>query len=180
VLDHHSAAQLALGHLRDLGHRKIAILRGHPESADSNHRWNAVQAVAGEMAIELDPELVVQIDSTDSSPNVGYPYGKQLLEKHKPFTALFAYNDISAIGAIRAFQEAGFRVPEDISVVGFDDIPAAAFHHPSLTTVRQPLQKMGEIAVGILISRIEGEKDQPREISVQPEIVVRASTAPAP
>jgi LacI family transcriptional regulator len=180
VLDHHSAAQLALGHLRDLGHRKIAILRGHPESADSNHRWNAVQAVAREMAIELDPELVVQIDSTDSSPNVGYPYGKQLLEKHKPFTALFAYNDISAIGAIRAFQEAGFRVPEDISVVGFDDIPAAAFHHPSLTTVRQPLQKMGEIAVGILISRIEGEKDQPREISVQPEIVVRASTAPAP
>jgi LacI family transcriptional regulator len=102
------------------------------------------------------------------------------LEKHKPFTALFAYNDISAIGAIRAFQEAGFRVPQDISVVGFDDIPAAAFHHPSLTTVRQPLQKMGEIAVAILISRIEGEKDQPREISVQPEIVVRASTAPAP
>jgi LacI family transcriptional regulator len=64
--------------------------------------------------------------------------------------------------------------------VGFDDIPAAAFHHPSLTTVRQPLHKMGEIAVGTLISRIEGEKDQPHEISVQPEIVVRASTAPAP
>ena len=131
------------------------------------------------MQLDLDPELVVQIDSADSSPNVGYPYGKQLIEKRRPFTALFAYNDISAIGAIRAFQEAGFRVPDDISVVGFDDIPAAGFHHPSLTTVRQPLQKMGEIAVEVLISRIEGQKDLPREISVQPEIVIRSSTAPA-
>jgi len=179
VLDHHAAAELALGHLRDHGHTRIAILRGHPESADSHDRWNAVQAVAQEMQLDLDPELVVQIDSADSSPNVGYPYGKQLIEKRRPFTALFAYNDISAIGAIRAFQEAGFRVPDDISVVGFDDIPAAGFHHPSLTTVRQPLQKMGEIAVEVLISRIEGQKDLPREISVQPEIVIRSSTAPA-
>jgi LacI family transcriptional regulator len=180
VLDHRHAAELSLKHLVDLGHRNIAILRGHPESADSQHRWNAVQMVAQEIGLELDPELVVQIDSTDSSPSVGYPYGKQLIEKKKPFTALFAYNDISAIGAIRAFQESGFRVPQDISVVGFDDIPAAAFHYPSLTTVRQPLHKMGEIAVEILIARIDGQKDWPREISVQPEIVQRESTCQAP
>lgn len=179
ILDHHAAAELALRHLRDQGHKRIAILRGHPESADSQDRWNAVQAVAKELQLEIDPELVVQIDSTDSSPNVGYPYGKALIEKRRTFTALFAYNDISAIGAIRAFQEAGFRVPDDISVVGFDDIPAAAFHYPSLTTVRQPLQKMGEIAVEILISRLEGQKELPREISVQPEIIVRSSTGPA-
>jgi LacI family transcriptional regulator len=92
---------------------------------------------------------------------------------------LFAYNDISAMGAIRAFQEAGFRVPHDISVVGFDDIPGAAFHYPSLTTVRQPLHKMGETAVEILISRIEDQKEWPREISVQPELIIRESTAPA-
>jgi len=180
VLDHHHAAELALKHLVDLGHRNIAILRGHPESADSRHRWNAVQVVAQEIGLELDPELVVQIDSTDSSPSVGYPYGRQLIEKKRPFTALFAYNDISAIGAIRAFQESGFRVPQDISVVGFDDIPAAAFHYPSLTTVRQPLHKMGEIAVEILIARIDGQKDWPREVSVQPEIVQRESTCQAP
>lgn len=179
VLDHRHAAELALGHLRDLGHRSVAILRGQPQSADSSDRWNAVQQVAQEMGLQLDPELVIQLASADSSPSVGYPYGKQLIEKKRPFTALFAYNDISAIGAIRAFQEAGFRVPQDISVVGFDDIPGAAFHYPSLTTVRQPLHKMGEIAVEILIARIEGKKDLPGEISVQPEIVVRESTAPA-
>ena len=74
---------------------------------------------------------------------LGYPFAKQLLARQKPFTALFAYNDISAIGAIRAIQEQGLRVPQDISVIGFDDIPGAAFNNPSLTTVRQPLEPYG-------------------------------------
>jgi LacI family transcriptional regulator len=178
VLDHRHAAELAFKHLIELGHRRIAILRGHPESADSNYRWNAVEEVAEEMGLELDPDLVIQIDSKDSTPILGYPYGKQLIERKRPFTALFAYNDISAIGAIRAFQEAGLRVPGDISVVGFDDIPAAAFHYPSLTTVRQPLRRMGEMAVEILIARIEDTSDGQREVAVQPEIVVRESTGP--
>ncbi len=178
VLDHRHAAELALKHLAGLGHEKIAILRGHPDSADSHHRWNAVQEVAQEMGLPLDPELVIQIDSTDSTPSLGYPYGKRLVESRRPFTALFAYNDISAIGAIRAFQEAGLQVPRDVSVVGFDDIPGAAFHYPSLTTVRQPLRRMGEIAVEVLVARIEGEKEWQREIAVQPEIVVRESTGP--
>jgi len=179
ALDHRHAAELALKHLTDLGHSRIAFFRGHPQSADSTYRWNAVQDVAREMQIELDPQFVMQIDSNDSTPNLGYPYGKQLLATKRPFTALFAYNDISAIGAIRAFQEAGLHVPIDVSVVGFDDIPGAAFHYPSLTTIRQPLQKMGEIAVEILIGRIEGERDWQREVAVQPEIVVRESTARA-
>jgi LacI family transcriptional regulator len=178
VLDHRHAAELALKHLVELGHQKIAILRGHPDSADSHYRWNAVQEVAQDMGLQLDPDLVIQIDSTDSSPNLGYPFGKRLVESKQPFTALFAYNDISAIGAIRAFQEAGLQVPRDVSVVGFDDIPGAAFHYPSLTTVRQPLRRMGELAVEMLVSRIEGEKEYPREIAVQPEIVVRESTGP--
>jgi len=178
VLDHRRAAELALRHLYELGHRNIAILKGHPESADSRFRWNAVQEVAPEIGFNIDPELVIQIDSTDSTPNLGYPYGKQLLAKNRPFTALFAYNDISAIGAIRAFQEAGKQVPRDISVVGFDDIPGAAFHSPSLTTIRQPLRRMGEIAVEILVSRIDDAKEGEREIAVQPEIVVRESTGP--
>jgi len=99
------------------------------------------------------------------------------MEKKRRFTALFAYNDISAIGAIRAFEEAGMHVPRDISVVGFDDIPGAAFHQPSLTTVRQPLRRMGEIAVETLVARIEGDPEWRREIAVQPEIVIRESTA---
>jgi LacI family transcriptional regulator, galactose operon repressor len=169
-LDHRHAAELALKHLVGLGHQKIAILKGHPDSADAQYRWNAVQEVAQEIGFELDSDLIIQIASKDSTPSLGYPFGKKLVEKKKPFTALFAYNDISAIGAIRAFQEAGFRVPQDISVVGFDDIPAAAFHYPSLTTVRQPLHRMGELGVEILIARIDGKKEWPREISVQPEI----------
>jgi LacI family transcriptional regulator len=180
ALDHRHAAELALRHLTELGHTRIAIFRGDPKSADSASRWSGVQDVAQEMQIELHPELVIQLDSNDSTPNLGYPYGKQLLATKRPFTALFAYNDISAIGAIRAFQEAGLHVPKDISVVGFDDIPGATFHYPSLTTVRQPLQKMGQIAVELLIGRIEGERDWQREIAVQPEIVVRESTGPAP
>jgi DNA-binding LacI/PurR family transcriptional regulator len=178
VLDHRHAAELALKHLIELGHKKIAILRGHPESADSHYRWNAVQEVAQDIGLQIDPELVIQIDHADSTPNLGYPYGKRLVESKRPFTALFAYNDISAIGAIRAFQEAGLHVPRDVSVVGFDDIPGAAFHYPSLTTVRQPLRRMGEIAVEVLIGRIEEEKEYQREIAVQPEIVVRESTGP--
>jgi len=179
VLDHHHAAELAFRHLMELGHTKIAILRGHPESADSQHRWTAVQQVAQEVGLELDPDLVIQILSEESTPLLGYPYGKELIERKRPFTALLAYNDISAIGAMRAFHEAGFEIPRDISVVGFDDIPAAAFHYPSLTTVRQPLHKMGELAVEMLVERLENSREMEPEIAVQPEIVVRESTGPA-
>ncbi|HEY4052542.1 MAG TPA: LacI family DNA-binding transcriptional regulator [Terriglobales bacterium] len=178
VLDHHHAAELALRHLMDFGHRRIAILKGHPDSADAASRWKAVQDVALEIGLELNPELVIQIDSTDSTPGLGYPFARKLIENKHPFTALFAYNDISAIGAIRAFQEFGWRVPQDVSVVGFDDIPAAAFHYPSLTTIRQPLHKMGEIAVDLLVDQIERKSEWQREIAVQPEIKIRESTGP--
>jgi LacI family transcriptional regulator len=180
ILDQQHAAELALKHLVTLGHKQIAILRGHAQSPDSEYRWAAITKIAQELGVVLDPELVVQIDSTETTPNLGYPSAKQLLGKKRPFTALFAYNDISAIGAIRAFQEAGLRVPEDISVVGFDDIPAAEFNSPSLTTVRQPLRRMGEIAVEALIDQIEADADGQREIAVQPEIVLRESSGPAP
>jgi len=180
VLDHRHAAELALRHLKDLGHTKIAVFKGHAQSADAESRWIAINEMARELGLAIDPELVVQLDSNDPTPLLGYPYGKQLLQRKRPFTALLAYNDISAIGAIRAFQESGLRVPEDISVVGFDDIPAAAFHHPSLTTIRQPLHRMGEIATEVLIARIEGKGEMQREVAVQPQIVVRESTAKAP
>ena len=179
VLDHRRAAQLALKHLTDLGHTRIAVFR-HEQSADAEQRWNNVREVAQELGVEIDPELVVRLDSDDPTPNLGYPYGRQLLERRKPFSALLAYNDISAIGAIRAFQEAGLRVPEDISVVGFDDIPAASFNNPSLTTIRQPLLRMGQIAAEVLISRIEEQGDFQAEVAVQPEIVVRESSGNVP
>jgi DNA-binding LacI/PurR family transcriptional regulator len=177
VLDHHYAAHIALQHLVDLGHNKIAFMRGASFSSDSEDRWNAICEAAKDLKIDIRSELTVQIDINDSTPQLGYPFAKQLLERRAPFTALFAYNDLSALGAIRAFQEAGLRVPQDISVVGFDDIQGAAYNTPSLTTVRQPLARMGAIAAQTLLERIETNRDEPREIALEPELVIRESTA---
>jgi len=180
VLDHVQAATLALTHLATLGHKRIAFMRGNPLSSDSTDRWRAICEVAQRMGVTIDPELTVQIDMDDPTPQLGYPFAKQLLARKKPFTALFAYNDISAIGAIRALQEQGFRVPQDVSVMGFDDIPGAAFNTPTLTTVRQPLARMGQVAAQTLLERIAGRDDYPPEIAIEPELVVRESTGKAP
>lgn len=179
VLDHHQAAVLAINHLRELRHESVAFMKGNPLSSDAKERWDAIVSVAGQVGMNIDPELTVQIDTDDPTPMLGYPFTKQLLSRNKPFTAIFAYNDISAIGAIRALQERGLRVPQDVSVMGFDDIPGAAFHTPSLTTVRQPLNRMGEVAAQSLLDRIEGKKEYPAEIAIEPELVVRESTAKA-
>lgn len=179
VLDHHRAAVLALTHLKELSHEHIAFMKGSPVSSDSKDRWEAICQVAEQIGLNIDPELTVQIESDDPTPMLGYPVAKQLLQRKKPFTAVFAYNDISAIGAIRAIQEQGLRVPEDVSVLGFDDIPGAAFYTPSLTTVRQPLNRMGQVAAQTLLERIEGQRDYPSEIAIEPEIVLRQSTAKA-
>jgi DNA-binding LacI/PurR family transcriptional regulator len=180
VLDHQHAARAALNHLLELGHKDIAFMKGQSFSSDSEYRWQAIVQVAEDLKIEIKPELTVQIDIDDPTPQLGYPFAKQLLERKVPFTALFAYNDISALGSIRAFQEAGLRVPQDISVIGFDDIQGAAYGNPSLTTVRQPLAYMGRLAAQTLLTRIEGAKDYPAEILIEPELVVRQSTAVAP
>jgi LacI family transcriptional regulator len=180
TLDHRKAAEIALHHLKSLGHEKIAFLKGQVESSDSAVRWEAICAVAQELNITIRPELVVQLEGKDSTPELGYPFGKQLLTRNVHFTALFAYNDISAIGAMRAFQEAGKRVPEDISIVGFDDINFAGFARPALTTVRQPLKKMGRIAAKALLDWIEGRSEYTPEIAIEPDLVIRNSTAPAP
>jgi LacI family transcriptional regulator len=176
VLDHHHAANIALRHLVDLGHKEIAFMKGQPFSSDSTERWNAICHVAKDLRVDIRPELTVQIDIDDPTPQVGYPFAKQLLERKVPFTALFAYNDISALGSIRAFQEVGLRVPHDVSVVGFDDIQGAAFNTPSLTTVRQPLTRMGTIAAQTLLERIEGDGTYPSQIAIEPELVIREST----
>jgi DNA-binding LacI/PurR family transcriptional regulator len=180
VLDHVQAARLALNHLAGLGHKRIAFMRGNPLSSDSTDRWRAICEVAQKIGVTIDPELTVQIDIDDPTPQLGYPFAKQLLARNKPFTALFAYNDISAMGAIRALQEQGLRVPQNVSVMGFDDIPGAAFNTPTLTTVRQPLARMGQVAAQTLLERIAGRDDYPPEIAIEPELVVRESTGKAP
>jgi LacI family transcriptional regulator len=121
------------------------------------------------------------LEGESSSPELGYQVTRKLLASGEPFSALFAFNDISAIGAIQALREAGKRVPEDVSVVGFDDIQSAAFQNPALTTVRQPLRQMGMLAAETLLQRINAptKNSYPGEIVVEPSLIVRASTTRA-
>jgi DNA-binding LacI/PurR family transcriptional regulator len=178
VLDYKKAARLALQHLLQRKHKDIAYLRGRPTSVDAEDRWHAICEVAVELGIPIGSEMALQLDPREPSMQQGYQLTRDLLARGNPFTALFAYNDIVAIGAIRALREANLRVPEDISVVGFDDIRGATYVVPSITTVRQPLHKMGEIAATTLVERIEG-KEFPEEIRIEPEFVERESSGPA-
>jgi LacI family transcriptional regulator len=131
----------------------------------------------------LDADLIAQLEGDIPSPEIGYIAARKILANKKPFTALFAFNDVSAIGAIRALQEAGLRVPEDVSVLGFDDVYAAEFHNPALTTIRQPLFEMGNLAAQTLLERVaknqkKNEAKIPETLTVEPKLIVRRSTAP--
>jgi DNA-binding LacI/PurR family transcriptional regulator len=178
LLDHKRAAELALRHLYQLGHRHIAFMRGQPFSSDSDDRWRSIVAVARELSLEIHTDLTVQLERDLTSPELGYPVVQQLLQNRRKFSALVSFNDIAAIGAIRALRDANLRVPEDISVIGFDDIHVAGYHNPRLTTIRQPLHDMGETAARILLQRIQGFKDYPEEFAVAPELIIRETTAP--
>lgn len=179
LLDHARAAELALTHLHSLGHRKIAFMRGQPFSSDSDVRWKSLMDVAQRLSIEIKPQLVVSLERDLTSPELGYPVVQQLLAAKEPFTAIVAFNDISAIGAIRALQDVNLRVPDDVSVIGFDDIKAAAFTLPRLTTINQPLEEIGRIATQSLLNRIHNTVPPRDEITVEPELIVRESTGPA-
>src|ERR1700726_3659184 len=182
VLNHTRAAKLALEHLTKLGHRRIAFIKGQEFSSDTEARWEAVLASARKLGLEVNRFLTGQLEGESSSPQLGYEVTKKLLATNEPFTALFAFNDVSAIGAIQALREAGRRVPEDVSVVGFDDIESAAFQNPALTTVRQPLREMGVIAAETLLQRINAPRKMtyPKAITIEPEFIVRATTARPP
>jgi DNA-binding LacI/PurR family transcriptional regulator len=178
LLDHRQAAELALTHLHSLGHRRIAFMHGQSFSSDSEDRWDSILQMAQKLGLEIYPELVIQLEQDTTSPELGYPVVQQLLTQKQEFSAIMAFNDISAIGAIRALADFGLRVPADVSVIGFDDIRAAAFSTPRLTTIRQPLAEMGRIAAQCILDRIERTGTSPDEIAVAPELVVRESTGP--
>ncbi len=178
VLDQRRGAELTLRHLIQLGHRKVAFMRGGSHSSDADDRWQCLMAVARELKVEALPELCVQLKLRTSTPELGFEPANELLSRGADFTAVVCYNDEAAIGAIRAFMNHGLRVPDDISVVGFDDIQSAAFHNPTLTTIRQPLNQMGIVAARILLQRIRGQANFPDSVPILPELVIRESTCP--
>ena len=181
ILNHDCAAELGIGHLFDLGHRDIAVIIGQEFSSDTEIRWQAIRDAAERRGIPIHPKLTAQLQGETPSPELGYAAVKSILAGGKKFTALFAFNDISAIGAIRAFEDSGLHVPDDISVLGFDDIYAAAFHNPALTTIKQPLFEMGRLAAQTLLQMLgeAGGVDRPSPLTVEPELVIRQSTAVA-
>lgn len=180
VLDHLAAARITLRHLYELGHRKIAFMKGHKTVIDTAYRWEANQQAAREVGIVFAPERTIEIQEAGWSPEIGYSAVKRLLSTTRDFTALVGFNDTSAIGAIRAFHEVGLRVPQDVSVVGFDDVVSAEFNVPSLTTIRQPLTEMGRLGASILLDRIaDPSRKYDKTIFMKPKLVVRESTARA-
>jgi LacI family transcriptional regulator len=183
IVDNEVGGYLAHEHLYSLGHRKIAFIRGPKTLADSSPRWHGIRKSAKARGLELDSRLIVDLpESRDplSSFEMGQKLTENLLQQKRQFTALLAFDDVTAFGAIRALAKAGLRVPEHCSVIGFDDVAASALCTPPLTTVRQPMEAMGADAVGIVLEGINCVLEK-REVTahhrkVTPELVVREST----
>jgi len=180
-LDHREAARLGLQHLKDLGHKRIAVLKGQKFSSDTAPRWNAIAQVARELELKMDPRLVEQLETDEPGTGPGREATERLLAKKIPFSAVFAFNDTSALGAIEALHKAGMQIPADVSVMGFDDVLAASTSNPPLTTIQQPLRAMGRMAAGKLLEMIgnEGKAVGDEAITVSPTLVVRGSTGQA-
>ena len=185
LVDNEAGGALAVRHLIDLGHRRIAVIRGPDEQLDSAPRWNGIRQTAHDAGIEIDPRLVFQLPNLKDSASGfegGVKFAKQMLQAGRPFTAALAFDDLTALGVVRGLTEAGLRIPEDCSVIGFDDVPPAIVATPGMTTVHQPLKEMGLLAAQWSVQAIEA-RDQGHRMPVHlhravPELVVRQSTAP--
>jgi LacI family transcriptional regulator len=172
---HSAGADLAVKHLLSLGHRRIAAITGERGWVATEDRLRGYYAALGAAGILPSPELVVE---AEFQIEPGHRATRRLLDLHEPPTAIFAFNDNLAMGALQAARELGVRVPEDLSIVGFDDLEAAELVSPALTTVRQPLAEMGRMAVSLLERLIEGQRIEALHVELRTQLVVRASTAP--
>ncbi|HVS89320.1 MAG TPA: LacI family DNA-binding transcriptional regulator [Candidatus Acidoferrum sp.] len=183
MVDNEGGARLALEHLYQLGHRKIAFIRGPKMLIDSAPRWRGIRKFAHGAGLKIDAGLVLQLPESfdpNSSFDGGFRMTEELLHRKKPFTALMAFDDLTALGAARALAKAGVKVPEQCSVTGFDDVALSSLAAPSLTTVRQPLEAMGGLAVNIIMEGINAGLEK-REWNIarhkmNPELVIRDST----
>jgi LacI family transcriptional regulator len=172
---HTSGADQAMRHLLELGHRRIGAITGPADWVATEDRLRGYHAALVAAGIMPQPELVVRSDFEIPG---GVAAAELLLDAAEPPTAIFAFNDNLAIGAIRAARARGLRVPEDLSVVGFDDVEHATVVSPSLTTIRQPLAEMGRMAVSMLMRLLERQRFETAHVELGTRLVVRGSTAP--
>ena len=184
VVDNAAGTRQVLQHLYELGHSKIAFIKGPKTLVDSAQRWSGLESFAREVGLKLDPRLMVEIKGRNSTYTEGYQLAEELVERSPHFTALVAFDDLTACAAIRALTKSGRVVPRDCSVVGFDDIPNSAFYNPPLTTIQQQLEMQGTLGAEILEELIRATVEKraavPRHRKVAPRLIVRESTCPAP
>ncbi|HUQ22986.1 MAG TPA: LacI family DNA-binding transcriptional regulator [Gaiellaceae bacterium] len=174
---HAAGARAATEHLLSLGHRRIAAITGPPDWIACTERINGYHGALAAAGVMPDPALVAVSDFRNGP--VTATAATKLLDLPDPPTAIFAFNDNVAIGVMRAARDRGLRVPEDLSVVGFDDSEQAEIVFPTLTTVRQPLAEMGRMAVSLLLRLLENQRVDALRIQLATKLVVRDSTAPA-
>jgi len=184
TVDNEQGARAAIEHLHSLGHRQIAFIRGPKRITDTAPRWRGVRNFAKAHDLDIQLELVVDLpESSDpvASFDAGYRLTEELMRRGRPFTGLMAFDDMTAMGAIRALTKAGIKVPEQCSVIGFDDVAHSSLLTPSLTTIRQPMAEMGKMAVSIVSERIAAVQEKRKIVSqhrkLVPELVVRDSTS---
>jgi len=184
LVDNEAGGALAMRHLYELGHRRIAAIRGPEELFDSVPRWAGIETIAREIGIRFDDRLVFQLPGL-VDPASGFEGGldcaRKMLATGLPFTAVLAFDDLTALGVVRGLTAAGVRVPEDCSVLGFDDVLPAAVSTPGMTTIRQPLKEMGLLAAEWMLEAVEargqGTRHLPKLHKALPELVCRMSTA---
>ena len=178
AVDELQGGRIATQHLLDLGHRRIGLIKRKPTSALSTQRFVGYQQALAGAGIDFDPELVIECTTGQAA---GAQAMQQLLALSEPPTAVFTHNDVLAMGVIYAIHSAGYAVPGDISVVGYDDTTSAAYLTPPLTTVRSPKAEMGLLAGRTILQLVQQQDSLPAETVTLPvELVVRASTAPPP
>lgn len=182
IVNNTAGTRAAVEHLYELGHRNIAVIKGPKAMSDSAPRWNGIRVYARAKGIPIDRSLVVEIQGSNSSYEEGYELTKRLTQTGKRFSGLIAFDDLTAFAAIGALSSAGRRVPEDCSVIGFDDIPGAAFYNPPLTTICQNLEEQGLMSGEIMQKQLSLQTARSRnntQKQIEPHLVIRKSTARA-
>jgi len=166
-------AYQAVSHLTNLGHKRIAYIGGSFEFVFNQERFEGYLKALKEHNLKYGKELTMESISTQES---GYEAMRKILKSSSIPTAVFAANDLDAIGAMKAIKEKGLKIPEGISLVGFDDIQLASYTEPSLTTVRQPIFKMGTTAISLLVQLIEGKEKEPLKVELPTQLIIRESS----
>jgi len=184
IVDNELGAHAAIEHLYSLGHRQIAFIRGPKHITDTAPRWKGVRSFAKTHDLQIDPDLVLDLPESSnplSSFQAGCSLTEELVRKKPPFTALMAFDDMTAFGAIRALDKQGISVPDQCSVIGFDDIAHSSVLTPALTTVRQPMPEMGKMAVSIVAEGIDLLQEKRKLTAMHrkliPQLIVRDSTS---